>query len=1384
MKKYKIIDAFPFNGELEMLKMRFDYLNNVVDHFVICESDSTQTGEKKELTYLENSYLFDEYKEKITYIVYRPTQEDIDNRINDRFYVEKVHRDFMRKTISNLSDENTMIMLSDVDEFPKKELFDKIWETVKDMNMDAVSCKMKTFYGSPLCELDIECFATTIVNDYTLRNVDRFSNLRQYTFNCKHFDNAGWHLSFFHTPKIIQKKIKTYSHSEYNTEDITNIENIKYRLYNQLDILNRPEIKVIKHDRISNEFPLEFYRHDIIFRNTFERVPLRKQMMLRRNSTMQIPMEIENLQLTVAKSNPKVILEIGTANGGTIARWFEIPSVQTIFSVDLAVGIHGGAGFEERTYVISDCIEQANQCKKIFFPINGDSRHPYLINRIRELLNGQKIDFLFIDGDHTYNGVKGDFEVYKEFIHENTLIGFHDIIDSQFHRDEGCFVANFWDELKLNYSFEEFIYTDLLDQKVLPRLYELSRHRGGFGGIGLIDYGKSLKKKISLIVPIYNNAELTVKNVDTILKSSELIDDVILYSNGSRESENNILSDYVNGKENIHLFLEKRQIGFVKAVNESIKRAKNELILCVNSDAVLYSNWEVLLKPIWENPNNGLLGPVLCDDFILGCCFMMKKSVMNKVGLLNEGFGLGYFDDGEISNRILRNGYDLGYYLKINSSNWPNIKINFPLSHIQGVSFKEVEINDKNKEYVTNKEKWESFKNSTKVTVYKDLSYEQLKEIINEEVVSIVINKSGKNFEKIRFDKEIVRITNIFECTPEMNIDILIESITKGKKYKIISPQTKQKLTWLAKFDDHSSMGILSQRVLENLKNQEINCKSIIGESTTKNEFIKNLLIKEPNFDLGIMFSYPDQHPQLKEHKTKVIYTGADTTGGIPNFANNCNQVDFLLTPSNKSKDYMEKLGVKKPIHVFPHGIDPNIFKYEERTKSDVFKFLYVGECSDRKGMFQLLEAFISKFGDNKNVELHIKSNNDMLFYGGDKITEIINSHSNIVWYKGNEGHNKVIELYSECHAYVYPSRADTFGMTLIEAMACGLPVISTKDPGGIELIEGRFFEVESTMVKVKDHPWMLGEWGEPSVESLKENLNRVYTQYDEILKTGILKDNSDYIIKNYSWEKVTQKFENEILPKLIKKNKVITLLTSFNRPHHIKNVINSLKDIREDGVSNDVYIVENSNPELKESTLNVIYENIDNSFKVYNSEFNMGQRGALLQMLEDINIDDYEYIQFTDQDNIFNEPLSTYCMILDENSDINIVTGYMSKEHGELGWRDSRHGNLCEKRSCRAGHMFMRVKDLKSLFPIHLDGQYGEPHNSSWNAGLDWEIQYWNKNAFGRRTNNNFVICLPGGVLHKGTDSTMYDWPVEENEYKLEELQQMRLGNLSSISV
>lgn len=1607
MKNYKVIDTFIFGGELDLLKMRLDYLYNSVDYFVFSESNKTHNGVKKELTFLKNFEMFEPYRDKIKYVIFEPditglnlnvTPENIFN--SDLWKLERGQRSVVHKKVLELSDEDTLILHSDCDEFPDKTKFDELREITKDTYLEVVSLGQPTYYYSPNNLLDINWYGTVAFNHRTLVNLKDYFSVRENRFQSKHLENAGWHFSFFSSPEQIQHKIRTYAHQEYNTPELTNIDNLKYKIYNGLDVLDRTDVKIKKLDKIHENFPIEFYRHDLFFQNTFNKVNLTNETLKRKKDSMQIPLEIENLQIKVNSKNPKIILEIGTAAGGTLARWFEIQSVEKIISIDLPEGIHGGQTHSVRDSVINDFTIQAKNSEKKFYSIDGDSKDENTMKKLSEILGEDKIDFLFIDGDHTYDGVKKDLKLYEKFLNNDSLVAFHDIIDCEFHREVDCYVSKFWNEVKNNYKHEEFVYTHLLDKVISPFFFELTSHRGGFGGIGIINYEvEKIKENISLIVPIYNNVEETIKNVTTTLNSSKHIKEVILFSNGTSDDGNIILKQFADTNEIIKLYVVKDAIGYIKAVNESLKLCTNELILCMNSDAAMYGDWEERLLLLCKDEKNGLIGPVKVRNFILGCAFIIKKSILNKVGMLNEGFGLGYEDDVEFSERIERNGYNLAYCYFKSDLGWTS-NVDFPIYHTQGNSFKLINEGIINKLVDINKNKNEKLKSSTKVTVLKNLTHSEILDFIeknNHEVIVAVIN-SGDNFEKIRFDNTIISEINLFECTKEMNIDEVIESITKGKNVKLIEKNSfknhiitenqinyrfdiinaliqknnfkkyleigvrnpkhcfdlikcelkhgvdpgsegnynvtfnmtsddffssnkikydlifidglhldyqvekdiknslnhlsdggiivmhdcnpenvylqredyydvstpvsllwtgtvwkalvkvrsemddiytsvvdidygvgiiqksktpnkiindnpyfsfnkfsknrkyylnlisknefiekyigkqnnkteskKNNLTWLAKFDDFTSMGILSQEILKNLKSCEISCQEIIGKSETKNELILKSIDKDVYYDLGIMFAYPDMWPALNDYKVKVIYTGVDSTGGIPNFAQNANNADFLLTPSKKSKSRMENLGVTKPIYVFPHGIEKNKFNFKKRKKDEVFKFLYVGECSDRKGTFHLVNAFLELFKGNQNVKLIMKSNDAMVFYKGDVLRKLVDENENIVWDVSNVGHDYVEKLYDEAHAYVYPSRADTFGMTLIEAMSCGLPIISTSEPGATELIEGRYYDIRTKNVQVFNHPWMLGEWGEPNFEDIKKHMKYVYDNYNEILNSGKLEENSEYIKNNFSWDKVTGDFEKNILPKLNKKVKVITLATSFNRPRHIKNLINSMKSVRENGIENHVYIVDNTEGELKDEVINTIYNEIDDEFTLYVSDFNMGQRGALLQLLDSVNIDDYDFIQFTDQDNIMNEPISTYTNILFENPDITFVTGYMSKEHQELGWRNTKYGNLCEKRSLRAGHMVMRVKDLKDLYPIHLDGQFGQPHNSSWNAGLDWEITYWNPKSAGRKTDKNFVLCVPGGVLHKGIDSTFYEWPVEENEYTLEELERMR---------
>jgi len=137
--------------------------------------------------------------------------------------------------------------------------------------------------------------------------------------------------------------------------------------------------------------------------------------------TIQQPSEITALAKAVAELNPGKILEIGTAKGGTLLIWAALASEQVI-TCDL-----------DDMSVQSDLYKAlpppGSHCKVDL--LSGDSHDPAFKARVAEKLAGDKVDFLFIDGDHTQTGVTADYENYREFVRPGGIIAFHDILENQ-----------------------------------------------------------------------------------------------------------------------------------------------------------------------------------------------------------------------------------------------------------------------------------------------------------------------------------------------------------------------------------------------------------------------------------------------------------------------------------------------------------------------------------------------------------------------------------------------------------------------------------------------------------------------------------------------------------------------------------------------------------------------------------------------------------------------------------------------------------------------------------------------------------------------------------------------------------------------------------------
>jgi len=183
------------------------------------------------------------------------------------------------------------------------------------------------------------------------------------------------------------------------------------------------------------------------------------------------PIEIENLYDAVCQLRPRRALEIGTAKGGSLYLWCQAAADNaTLVSVDLPGGDFGG-GYDQRRVPLYQRFAKKAQTLHL---LRADSHQPESLVQVKSLFGNQPIDFAFIDGDHTYEGVKQDFEEYGPLVRPGGLIAFH---DTQPRPPEANIqVDRFWNEIKDQHESQEFVGPEGSGRKI---------------GIGLIRVGET-----------------------------------------------------------------------------------------------------------------------------------------------------------------------------------------------------------------------------------------------------------------------------------------------------------------------------------------------------------------------------------------------------------------------------------------------------------------------------------------------------------------------------------------------------------------------------------------------------------------------------------------------------------------------------------------------------------------------------------------------------------------------------------------------------------------------------------------------------------------------------------------------------------------------------
>ncbi len=210
-----VYDCFNFFNELDILKIRLNELEDVVDKFVLVEGTVTFSGKKKDLYYSKNKSLFQKFNHKIIHIIVR------DNPATQNpWEIEQFQFNAIKRGLKGLKDTDT-VLLSNVDEIPRAN---KINEYKGTQNKNTAFNQVLSYYYLNLVA-NRKWKGTRMFSYKNLKTIDDIYSLRHSKEDLI-INDGGWHFSYLGGVEQIQKKINAYSHQEYNNPEYTSLKHI------------------------------------------------------------------------------------------------------------------------------------------------------------------------------------------------------------------------------------------------------------------------------------------------------------------------------------------------------------------------------------------------------------------------------------------------------------------------------------------------------------------------------------------------------------------------------------------------------------------------------------------------------------------------------------------------------------------------------------------------------------------------------------------------------------------------------------------------------------------------------------------------------------------------------------------------------------------------------------------------------------------------------------------------------------------------------------------------------------------------------------------------------------------------------------------------------
>ncbi|MDV0443585.1 hypothetical protein [Methanorbis rubei] len=242
-----IYDCFSFFNELDLLELRLETLDQIIDKFVLVEATKTHSNIDKPLYFDENKERFEKWNDKIIHIIVNEYPE-----YRTSWTYENYQRNCIMEGLKTCNADD-IVIISDIDEIPRP---DSILEAAATPGIKCLEMKMYYYYLNYLnytnpnwsavkvlryneFKKDIDCqYSSFLLEELNEGNTP--TKIRHYQTSLK-IREAGWHFSYLGGLDKIIYKITSFSHQELNKTKYLEKNVLERKIKEGKDLYNRPD---------------------------------------------------------------------------------------------------------------------------------------------------------------------------------------------------------------------------------------------------------------------------------------------------------------------------------------------------------------------------------------------------------------------------------------------------------------------------------------------------------------------------------------------------------------------------------------------------------------------------------------------------------------------------------------------------------------------------------------------------------------------------------------------------------------------------------------------------------------------------------------------------------------------------------------------------------------------------------------------------------------------------------------------------------------------------------------------------------------------------------------------------------------------------------------